>query len=1484
MYVPLDSNPPPSGVLLTRSCSTVWTQTWGFNGNGRLGLAEPGTTDTSQRLTPELIKTLQGAAMKDDADVGMPVDDSQAATKALVKALRPKQIAFLCLGGFHSAALSDQGDVYAWGEGRYGATGVDLSRDEDKEVRKPTRVLGLGGARNNVIVLAAGVKHMLAITEDGKMYSWGDGSCGRLGHGDQTTVSEPRLLSTLKSSRMRACAAGEEHSLAASADGTLFSWGSGSFGKLGHGEPIDESTPRPVASIKHMVVTAVACGYAHSVALCDTYEVLAWGSGWKGKLGLADDTNRLVPTPIPSLKRKHLQQIICGSFHTIALSEGGDIFTWGIGERGQLGHGDLENRKTPTPVLALQGFEIGSIAAGEAHSLASSRDGEKAWGWGAGHYGQLGVGGLEPRLSPTEIVDLQGKKVLRVACGANHSGAVTGSSGGSASGVYMWGNGANSRLGNNESVEQETPQAITALSSGALTESGMSGGSEEPARLLTPEMVRQLQGTDVDAATAQRVLDDTSTLAFRAAQADEAERRAQERRAGMTISEEVAGLKEEFANSDKDDASTMTTVMAVAMAGRAIRPSLDVLQQLVKAQREDVKQIIEEEGRQIETLKNSLDFEVKKNDEIEQQCLEMEDKVKLVLANHKMVHESLARSYGYVRIELWPAEIGMKFEKELYERMVSHLYEEPQYLAALLRRAEPHEVDLLVDIISQRLYSNHYKARDEYLMVQLLMHVLTEDMSQVTDPLQLLGEVGPATKLLSAYTRRGPNTEALKSALHKPMSLVLARKKLELEIEPTRVYASVLEELRFKSDSELKADVTALEAWALPEVRAIIEPRIKNLLDIVELFLTRIISVRGLLPYGIRAVARKIFETAQDRFQKASVAEQMRGVSNFIFVSYFCPAIIQPEAFDLCSPSNKPSTHMKRNLVRIASALKMVGSLTPFDDGSEPWHAELSTLVHNSMELMKQFYSSLCDVLEVDEQRRVTVYMESTESLTPTRTFELNSVYLMHAALYRNYTEVVATSDSPLHHVLLELGNMPDQVSREQNRLVLLRLRLRQRDEHISKGFRGGYEANEGGKDSQTELRRLLLDCLRKAPTVNLRQGQALRESMEDLLEECKKAERYDAAAEASQVLELMELTGTAVEGDASAGDDFLQQTADEIAKQARRRVQMVKERCDLEKIVEYVTNHNDAVRRKCVSYEEYLEAVRNNKVAAKNVYTSEAMQRGGERKKSKKKDADKERKEEDEKKKKEADKIRTVMAESPAFKKIVQEEPGLSKYLDSHPNLTKTQLRDLLDRRPQLVKVFEKHPEELIRIGRAPELRLMLNANKELKAALDKKTEVRELLESNPDMDRVKLNELVFSNAQLKDLYDSRPELKEILQTRAKLFEDEMKELEDQRPEAFVAGPCVRVSCKLLVKEGVIVSVALPPRMVAKIVFELSSTTSGTTRVLALYEGKAALGFDLQLEELLDMQRRRVMVKDLGKLKLDVNKTLAFINDRMRF
>ena len=114
------------------------------------------------------------------------------------------------------------------------------------------------------------------------------------------------------------------------------------------------------------------------------------------------------------------------------------------------------------------------------------------------------------------------------------------------------------------------------------------------------------------------MLDDSSALATRATQArsclyiygpycpslsvtvcycpllSQADLEAERRKDGSTsaiIHGETPGLNEELANTEKDDASAISTVMAVAMAGRAIRPSLDVLQQLVKAQREDVAEV-----------------------------------------------------------------------------------------------------------------------------------------------------------------------------------------------------------------------------------------------------------------------------------------------------------------------------------------------------------------------------------------------------------------------------------------------------------------------------------------------------------------------------------------------------------------------------------------------------------------------------------------------------------------------------------------------------------------------------------------------------------------------------------------------------------------------------------------------------------------------------------------------------------------------------
>ena len=93
-----------------------------------------------------------------------------------------------------------------------------------------------------------------------------------------------------------------------------------------------------------------------------------------------------------------------------------------------------------------------------------------------------------------------------------------------------------------------------------------------------------------------------------------------------------------------------------------------------------------------------------------------------------------------------------------------------------------------------------------------------------------------------------------------------------------------------------------------------------------------------------------------------------------------------------------------------------------------------------------------------------------------------------------------------------------------------------------------------------------------------------------------------------------------------------------------------------------------------------------------------------------------------------------------------------------------------------------------------------------------------------------------------------------------------------------------VRVSARLLKKEGVLTTISLPPKMEAKLMFEFSSVKSGSYSVLGMHMGRSVFLFELKLEELLNMQHRREFVLDQGKLKLDVAKTLVFLNERMRF
>ena len=253
---------------------------------------------------------------------------------------------------------------------------------------------------------------------------------------------------------------------------------------------------------------------------------------------------------------------------------------------------------------------------------------------------------------------------------------------------------------------------------------------------------------------------------------------------------------------------------------------------------------------------------------------------------------------------------------------------------------------------------------------------------------------------------------------------------------------------------------------------------------------------------------------------------------------------------------------------------------------------------------------------------------------------------------------------------------------------MLLRLRLRSRDELLSSGGQSGGDGQV--VDPQADLRQSLLDCLRIAPNVNLRQDEGLYGSMEELLRECKADSRYEAAAGVQRVLEMLKANGVA---DGAVGEQFIRDTSDELSKRARRRNQLVKERADLQKIVEFVAQHKHELKRKHAAFGEYLEAVREARVTVKNVYTNEKLQRAATRKGRRGRDEAAAKKEEEERKKADAERVATVMRDHPTFKRIVDENPQLCKFVEAHPNLSKTQMRDLLDRRPDFVAASTSTP-----------------------------------------------------------------------------------------------------------------------------------------------------------------------------------------------
>ena len=278
-------------------------------------------------------------------------------------------------GQTHTLACDSEGVVFAFGHGRGNAALMNADT--------PMEVAGLHGVY--VTAVAAGRHHSLALSKEGGVYSFGTwhGDSKMLGHGPGPHAAPPQipqLIGALGQMRVVVVAAGRRHSLALSEAGEVYSFGYNTWGQLGHGDQEDQFTPRLVDALDGVCVCAIDAGWAHSLVASTAGLLFSFGRGIGGRLGHANNATQRSPRLVHSLVYVRVSAIAAGSTHSLALSEG-NVYSFGSGQRGELGHGDTADQLVPRMIANLQGVRVRSVSAGNCISLAGTTDGS-VYGWG----------------------------------------------------------------------------------------------------------------------------------------------------------------------------------------------------------------------------------------------------------------------------------------------------------------------------------------------------------------------------------------------------------------------------------------------------------------------------------------------------------------------------------------------------------------------------------------------------------------------------------------------------------------------------------------------------------------------------------------------------------------------------------------------------------------------------------------------------------------------------------------------------------------------------------------------------------------------------------------------------------------------------------------------------------------------------------------------------------------------------------------------
>lgn len=280
-------------TLATQSNGTLWS--WGYNLSG-----EAGTNTTSSSSSPVQV----GSALW-----------SKIAC------------AYFC-----SAAIQSNGTLWAWGTNRNGQIGNN-STQITPSFSSPVQI----GTQSYWASVFVGQQNNFAIQSNGTLWGWGSNGSGRMGNNTSASFSSPVQVSTLSNWSQVSC--GYNHNQGILSNGTLWGWGANTFGQIGNNSRVSAvSSPAQIGSLSTWV--QVASGLNYSMAIQSDGTLWTWGISSLGRLGLNTTTDYSSPVQIGPYS--NWSKVACASNYSLAIQSNGTLWAWGNNSWGQFGQLGLQ--------------------------------------------------------------------------------------------------------------------------------------------------------------------------------------------------------------------------------------------------------------------------------------------------------------------------------------------------------------------------------------------------------------------------------------------------------------------------------------------------------------------------------------------------------------------------------------------------------------------------------------------------------------------------------------------------------------------------------------------------------------------------------------------------------------------------------------------------------------------------------------------------------------------------------------------------------------------------------------------------------------------------------------------------------------------------------------------------------------------------------------------------------------------------------------